>query len=124
VRSWTDNVTSTLVNRTNHYSDPSDNPAWTQDGSVNYTRPAAGVGGLTGIFDSASGTTDYQIANLHGDIVATIRGAAVGLSATTPQIDEYGAPPNPAQAGTTRYRWLGQSERAADTPSGITEHIA
>ena len=60
-----------------HYSDGSDSPAWTEvkvNGSTqSWERPVTGIAGLGAVVsnDGTTTTTKLQIANLHGDIVAT-----------------------------------------------------
>jgi hypothetical protein len=57
------------------------------------TRQGIG-GGLSAIHDSA-GTTTYQLANLHGDIVGT-------LTAANGTADEYGTPRHASTIGQRR----------------------
>ena len=55
---------------TNHYADSGDSPAWTNTGT-NWTRNLSGIsGGLAATVDQ-TGTVVLQLANLHGDLVAT-----------------------------------------------------
>jgi RHS repeat-associated protein len=49
--------------------------------------------------------------------VAGINGNSAGLTSTR-EFDEYGKPRNTSETGSLRYGWLGQAQRAADTPSG------
>ncbi|WP_157408595.1 RHS repeat-associated core domain-containing protein [Actinoplanes sp. N902-109] len=115
VRSWTDNVSGTAVKATNHYSGDADSPSWTQETSTAYTRVVGGVAGVSGIFTSATNAIDWQITNLHGDVVATVRGAGPGLSATY-TYDEYGRSSGTAPA---RYGYVGGAQRAEDRPGGL-----
>lgn len=101
-----------------HYSDGSDSPAWIQRGSE-WSRNVIGIdGGLVAI-QSSDGTTTLQLANLHGDIVAT-----ASLDPQTPALlarfesDEYGNPKAPA---STRYGWLGAKRRSTELPSGVVQ---
>ncbi|WP_203996677.1 DNRLRE domain-containing protein [Virgisporangium aurantiacum] len=114
VRSWTDNG----VQRTHHYDDDGDNPAWTQESADSYTRVVSGVSGMAAIWDSAGGAPEWQITNLHGDVVATIHHGDAGLS-TTGESTEYGLPNGSDTVGAVRYGWLGGKQRAADAPAGI-----
>lgn len=119
IRSWTDAAaTGDPVESRHHYDGDDDSPAWTQEDG-GFTRPVAGLGGLAGIYTSHDNTLTYQLANVLGSIVATVRGADVGLSATHAATTEFGAPLDPARAGDTRYGWLGTHQRAADTPTGV-----
>lgn len=101
-----------------HYADESDSPAWIQQGS-NWSRNIEGIeGDLAAIQDSAKGTT-LQLANLHGDIVAT---ASLSTEATKPlatfEFDEFG---NPKQGSTPKYGWLGGKQRRTELPSGVVQ---
>jgi RHS repeat-associated protein len=119
VRSWTDNVTGTTVTKTNHYTGDSDSPAWTDEGSSISTRVSAGLAGVAAItIVSGTTATDWQIANLHGDLVATIHTTDIALTATN-EATEYGQMRDNADIGI-RYAWLGTKQRAADTPTGVT----
>ncbi|MEJ3748418.1 DNRLRE domain-containing protein [Actinomycetes bacterium KLBMP 9797] len=118
VRSWIDTVSGEPVTSTHHYSDDGDSPAWTQEGPNLYTRVIDGLAGFAGVWNSASGAVDWQITNLHGDVVATISGDEAGLSSTS-EANEYGIPQDSTEVGTQRYGWLGGAQRAADAPSGL-----
>ncbi len=118
VRSWTDNSTGEVVTNVQHYDEDSDSPAWTQEGASRFTRVVAGLSGMTAIVDSDSGAPDWQIADLSGDIVATIHSGDEGLSSTS-EADEYGQLGDSEAVGKQRYGWLGTQQRAADAPSGI-----
>ncbi|MGQ5260991.1 DNRLRE domain-containing protein [Micromonospora sp. ZYX-F-536] len=118
VRSWTDNASGTAIQSVHHYDGDEDSPSWTQESADQITRPVSGLSTMAGIFDSESAQVDWQITNLHGDLIATIHADDEGLSRTT-EADEYGTPRNPDDTGTQRYGWLGAKQRAADTPSGI-----
>jgi RHS repeat-associated protein len=101
-----------------HYSSGSDSPAWTQIGET-WTRNIMGIGGsLTAIAKSGSGTR-LQLANLHGDIVATASAdPAVSQLEMTARTDEFGVP----LSGTPqRYGWLGGSARRTELASGVIQ---
>ncbi|MET7426033.1 RHS repeat-associated core domain-containing protein [Dactylosporangium sp. NPDC005555] len=117
IRSWTETNTGTTTTRINHYGGSSDSPTWTTNGGSDYTRPLTSVNGLAAIYNGAAARVDWQITNLDGDVVATMSGDATALSATS-ETDEYGQLRN-TMAGSQRYGWLGEHQRAADTPSGI-----
>ncbi|GAA3564644.1 DNRLRE domain-containing protein [Kribbella ginsengisoli] len=118
VRSWTDNSTGEVVTNVNHFDEDGDSPAWTQEGDSRFTRVVPGLAGMTAIVDSDSGAPEWQIADLSGDIVATIHSGEEGLSSTS-QADEYGRLGDSEAVGKQRYGWLGAQQRAADAPSGI-----
>jgi RHS repeat-associated protein len=105
--------------RTNHYACECDSPSWVAEDSTgsHWSRNIAGVDGdLAAIQDSAAGTT-LQLANLHGDVVATasLDPAATGPLATF-EASEFGIPratPGP------RYGWLGSKQRETDSLTGV-----
>ncbi len=105
--------------RINHYDGDDDNPAWvaeTADAS-HWTRNIAGIDGdVAALQDSASGTT-LQLANLHGDIIATASPdpAAAGPLATS-DATEFGIP---RTTPSSRYGWHGAKQREADDLTGV-----
>ncbi|MFB9695781.1 RHS repeat protein [Actinoplanes digitatis] len=117
-RFWTDNITGTAVQSTHHYADDEDNPTWTQETATRYTRVIRGLGGMAAIWNSAASQSDWQISNMHGDVVASISGSSAGLTSTR-DFDEYGQARNAAEVGKVRYGWHGAQQRAADAPAGI-----
>jgi RHS repeat-associated protein len=117
IRSWTDGQgEGAQVLRRHHYGNDNDSPAWTDEGNGSFTAPVASTSGMAAIASTAG--IDWQITNLHGDLVATIHNSDPGLTSTH-ENDEFGNPRNAADVGTHRYGWLGSSQRAADTPSGM-----
>ncbi|MFF0153060.1 hypothetical protein [Micromonospora sp. NPDC005203] len=112
VRSWTDNASGVAVQAGHHYDGDEDSPSWTQETAGRFTRPVSGLSAMAGIFDSGSAEVDWQITNLHGDLVAAIHGGDEGLSSTS-EADEYGTPRDPQNVGSQRYGWLGSKQRAA-----------
>ncbi|MGW0435028.1 DNRLRE domain-containing protein [Micromonospora sp. NPDC003197] len=118
IRSWTDNASGSVVQAVHHYDDDSDNPAWTQESATQWTRTVTGLSAMAATWDSDTGQAEWQLRNLHGDLIASIRNGDAGVSSTG-ESTEYGTPRNPADVGTQRYGWLGAEQRAADTPAGI-----
>ncbi len=119
VRSWTDSDGTTTTSKTNHYDGSDDGPAWTDESAGTWTRALDSLDGLACITTNASSTDkDWQITNLHGDVVATIHNTDTGLTATS-DATEFGIQRNVSTVGALRYGWLGAKQRAADTPSGI-----
>jgi RHS repeat-associated protein len=105
--------------RTNHYDGDGDSPAWIAEnaGATVWTRNVGGADGdLAAIQDSASGTT-LQLANPHGDVVATasLDPAATGPLATF-DATEFGIP---RAAPSARYGWLGEKQRETDSLTGV-----
>jgi RHS repeat-associated protein len=111
IRSWTDTTGTT---HTNHYSDAGDSPAWTDEGMSSYSRPISGLGGIAAI-GSISGI-EWQLADLHGDIVETTDGVGIGSQGET---DEYGVVRSNSEVEIHRYAWLGTAERSSGNPAGI-----
>jgi RHS repeat-associated protein len=106
---------------TDHFGDDSDSPVWTETSSSSFSRNIDGIDGdLAAIHNSGSGV-QYQLINLHGDIVAT---ASASTSATAPsatfETDEYGVPK--ATAGVAqKYQYLGSAQRPAYLASGVIQ---
>jgi RHS repeat-associated protein len=100
-----------------HYAGPSDSPAWTERGS-SWTRYIGGMGGIGAIQENGKEAV-LQLADLHGDIVAT---ASLSKSATEPtatfQFDEFG---NPTKGSAGRFGWLGGKQRRTELPSGVIQ---
>ncbi|MDX6609194.1 MAG: hypothetical protein QOF85_1119 [Solirubrobacterales bacterium] len=101
-----------------HYALASDSTAWTER-SGTWTRSIAGIGGGLAAVQESSGTTSFQLTNLHGDIVAT---ASSSLSAKEPtakfEFEEFG---NPVKGSAGRYGWLGDKSRRTELPSGVIQ---
>jgi RHS repeat-associated protein len=109
-----------------HYSGDSDSPAWTEvgEGGATWTRNIGGIGGGLGALETSSGEITLQLANMHGDTIAT---AALDPEATelldTQRFDEFG---NPLQSGLlaggkSEYGWLGAKSRRTQLPSGVVQ---
>jgi len=104
---------------TNHYADNGDSPAWASTDTT-WTRNIDGIaGGLAATIDQA-GTVILQLANMHGDIIAT---SAAAAAATGPigynESTEFGAPGNPTAAPDT-YGWLGAKQRSTNDLGGLS----
>ncbi len=106
-----------------HYAGPSDSPTWTQEGTA-WTRSIGALGGGLGALQKSNGETTLQLADMHGDTIAT---AALSPSATkllgTQRFDEFG---NPLQSGLltggkAEYGWLGSKGRRTQLPSGVIQ---
>ncbi|WP_261570657.1 RHS repeat-associated core domain-containing protein [Frankia gtarii] len=116
VRSWSDGSTTTV----NHYTSGSgDSPAWIGVGS-SWTRNITGIGGDLAAVQTDGGAVTLQLANLHGDVVATVDDATSASSpASYAESTEFGSPYFPSSA-YPRYGWLGAKQRSRDTLSGLT----
>jgi RHS repeat-associated protein len=110
----------------NHYDGSSDNPAWTQtktrpDSSTAWTTTwDRYVGDLTGALAidlDDTGSTDLQLANLHGDIVGTATIGQAGVNSYS-EADEFG---NTVETSVqaTRYGWLGTHQRDLGAIGGL-----
>ena len=111
-----------------HYAGGSDNPAWTEElhegEEPTWTRSIGALGGSLGALQASSGEVTLQLANMHGDTIAT---AALDTEATelldTQNFDEFG---NPLQTGLLiggkpEYGWLGAKGRRTQLPSGVVQ---
>lgn len=95
------------VTYTNHFSGTGNAAAWTSASTGTWTRSVTGPNGLLAASVTAAGTT-LELANLHGDIVAT---ATTSPTATGPAATylykEFGT----AEAGAPgSYGWLGADQ--------------
>jgi RHS repeat-associated protein len=101
-----------------HYDGPSDSPSWTERGST-WTRNIVGIGGeLVAVQESGGGVT-FELANLHGDVIATASAdpAATKLLATS-SYDEFG---NSISTNPGRFGWLGANRRRTEFQSGVIQ---
>ena len=105
------------------YSDDSDSPTNIQesrDGGATWSNTRyVTVPGLGMVATISNDATVFQLANLHGDVVATQLHAANGPLAIDAyhENDEYGKPIEPRDSN--RYEWLGSQQRSSDTLGGI-----
>ena len=120
----------TITNKTNssetnrlryRFSDGSDSPSSIQTstnaGADWTTTRYLTVAGLGMIGAVGVGGVTYQIANLHGDAVATqLQQSGSPTIDTFHETDEYG---NSATGSPDRYGWLGVHQRSLDTSGGL-----
>ena len=101
-----------------HYANGSDAPSWVDEGEGQWSRFIRGIG-ASAIEKSSTEEVTLQLADLHGDVVAT---ADIDPEATelfsTQQFDEYG---NPKQEVTPKLGWLGSKLRRTELPSGVIQ---
>ncbi len=116
IRSWTQGSTTS----TNHYTDGTgDSPAWIGVTGGTWTRNVHGLGTDLAATQDSTGTVTLQLADIHGNIVATADDSTSAASTSSFQeTNEFGKPYNPATA-YPRYGWLGAKERSHDTLSGV-----
>lgn len=105
-----------------HYSGPGDSVAWSQNWPSGFSRYAPGINGELAAVAANNGsatTVELQLANLHGDVVATAdpNPSTTALLATF-EHDEYG---NPKQSGLRRFGWLGGKARRTEVKSGVIQ---
>ncbi|MEQ4718908.1 DNRLRE domain-containing protein [Nonomuraea sp. B19D2] len=103
-----------------HYSGAEDSPAWTTEVDGSWTRNIVGLAGMAAI-QKQDGTIALQLANMHGDIVATSRAEDTNGVADYSEYTEYGAPRTSNAADATRYGWLGSRQRASDSIGGLVQ---
>jgi RHS repeat-associated protein len=99
----TDSVTGTVT--TNHYADDSDNPSLMTNSNGTWMRNVTGPAGLLAQV-SSNGVT-LELADLHGDVMATVD-PANGVTATY-TFTEFGVAES---AAPSVYGWYGNSERS------------
>lgn len=119
-----------LRKTTNHYADGGDAPAWvTEDTRPNattawtstWTRNVEAPGGDLGLIQKSDGTSRIQLANPHGDIVATLPNTTAfsGLQNYN-EPTEYGLVRANATPLNQYYTWLGAKSRSTDALAGLT----
>ncbi|WP_067503791.1 RHS repeat-associated core domain-containing protein [Actinoplanes sp. TFC3] len=102
------------VAHTYHYSDDTDKPSWIAENGW-YTRRVSGLNGVAAYVTGSDAHLEWQITNLHGDVVGLQTGSTAGLAATYP-VDEFGKSLN---GSAPRYGYLGDEQRSADNPGGL-----
>ncbi|MET8080683.1 RHS repeat-associated core domain-containing protein [Streptomyces sp. NPDC005303] len=123
-RSWTteSNASGTWTqtgSKLNHYDSDGDNPRWIVENTATgaLTRNVDGLDGNLAATTSKTGDTVLLLANLHGDITLALP-TDTSLAPTVLDTDEYGNPR--AGQAATRYEWLGDEQRSAETLTGLT----
>jgi RHS repeat-associated protein len=100
------------------YTGPGESPSWTGELSGNWTRNIAGIGSSLVALVHDGETPVLQLANLHGDIVATALDSETSksLASTIKEPGEYGVPTTEAPS---KYSWLGAHQLPTTLPSGV-----
>ncbi len=107
-----------------HYAGSSDSPAWTGEGGSKWSRSIAALGGSLGAIQTSSGKVTLQLADLHGDVVASAEDNPEATKLLgTQHFDEFG---NPLQSsllsgGNAEFGWLGSNSRRTQLPSGVVQ---
>ncbi|MBN8867448.1 MAG: hypothetical protein J0H98_07825 [Solirubrobacterales bacterium] len=106
-----------------HYADGGDSPVWTTTGAGSWTRYGAVPGSSFMIRQSStpsssSPATDYQIVDMHGDVVG-VMDDTVGSTTLVRvgKVDEFGVVESVVDVGD--YGYLGGAQRPAVTESGV-----
>jgi RHS repeat-associated protein len=101
-----------------HYASGSDMPVWIQEGA-NWTRNIAALGGALGAVQQSSGDVTLQLADMHGDVVATADTDPTETKLlSTQSFDEFGSP---LKSGAAKFGWLGSKGRRTELPSGVIQ---
>jgi len=102
---------------TNHYADAGDSPAWITEADGSWTRNVSDLSGDLGAIQSSAGTALLQLADLHGDVVATVDDSTTATAiAGYSEQNEYGVS---RDTSTARYGWLGAKQRSSDAVAGL-----
>jgi len=100
-----------------HFSSGSDSPSWTIDEAGNSIRYIGGLDGSLAAIRQGSAEPQLQIANLHGDVVATAPLSETSKSLTwTAEATATGIPRGGKPA---KYGWLGATQRPTELESGV-----
>jgi RHS repeat-associated protein len=114
---------STGTSETDHFADDSDSPAWTENPAdpLEYTRNIEGIDGdLLAIDDSQTGL-QFQLTNLHGDVVSLCSPDSTATGPTKNfETDEFGVPRSSGGIAQ-RYGYLGSKRRPAYLASGVIQ---
>jgi RHS repeat-associated protein len=112
----TGKVTATEVE---NYPSPGDTPSWSSEPSGKSTRNIQGIGDSLDAIQHNSEAPVLQLANLHGDIIATAYDSETQttLASTIAEASEYGVP---ATEAPPKYSWLGAHELPTELPSGVS----
>jgi YD repeat-containing protein len=114
ISTWAVSTDSTAT-ETNHYSSDGSTAAWVSENTANtaWTRNILGADGMLAAVQSSTGTITYDLANLHGDVGATV--SSGGALLTTSDYQEYGSP---RVTTSSRYGWLGSRRDPTDATTG------
>lgn len=101
-----------------HYDGPGDSPSWTQLGST-WSRNVPGIGGEPAAVQESTGTTTFDLTDLHGDVVATASSSpTVTALLATYRFTEFG---EPVSGGAGRFAWLGGKSRRTELSSRVIQ---
>ncbi len=100
-----------------HYAGPGQSPSWTTSTSGETSRDIPGIGGELAAIQNNSEAPVLELANLHGDTIAT-----ASLSETATELvsktdtSEFGVP---TTTTPPKYSWLGALELPTELASGV-----
>jgi RHS repeat-associated protein len=104
---------------TYNYNGPGNTPSWLAYPSGEWTREITGIDGNLVAEQHNTETPILQIANLHGDIIATMPDeAGTPKLNSTAEPTEYGVPNVPAPSP---HSWLGAYAQRTELPSGVID---
>ncbi len=107
-----------------HYAGPSDSPTWIDEGKGDWTRMIGALGGSLGALQTSAGGITFQIADMHGDVIATADDDPEATELlSTQRFDEFGNPQQSGflEGGNAEYGWLGAKSRRTQLPSGVIQ---
>ncbi len=108
-------TTSSTV--TSHYQGPESSPASTITSTGSWTRNITGINGALAAIQTNGATPMLQLADLHGDIIATASTSETESKLIPAnETSEYGVP---RTSITAKYSWLGAGRRPTELPTGI-----
>lgn len=87
-----------------HYDAPGSTPSWVSFTNGEWTRNIGGISGLLSAEQHDTETPTLQLANLHGDIVATVQDLESAKPSSAIEPTEYGVPTIKEPA---KHSWLG-----------------
>ena len=108
-----------VATETQNYPGPGDLPSWASEPSGSWSRNISGIGSSLDAIQHNGEAPILQLANLHGDIVATAYDSetAASLASTLGEANEYGVP---ATEAPPKYSWLGAHQLPTELPSGVS----
>jgi RHS repeat-associated protein len=99
-----------------HYAGPGDSPSWTTNTSGETTRNIPAINGQLAAIQNNSEAPVLQLANLHGDVIATAYLSETASElASKADTSEFGVP---TTSLPSKYSWLGAIELPTELASG------
>jgi RHS repeat-associated protein len=117
-RYLTEANSETGTTETNHYSEDSDSPSWTSTGSSAWTRDVTGLSGDLDAEVTSSGTVTLELADLHGDIMATVNPASDSAPSAAYTYTEFGTVDTSSSGAPSTYGYLGADQRSSNALGG------